>query len=132
MLCPYHDTHDLSGISERCYYCTTTDEEHAYLQKLARLCQVLEVPTKIYRYEGSSNVYISRIRKENSYVSHRAEIIPPRQKHTSNALDHVHQHIRTQKAVPDAYLRYLSTFIQPEDFCTVEELCLFSSRKETR
>jgi len=143
MLCPFHwDDHDRSKetLQERkkCYYCTTPLEDHLYLQKLTQKVADLKLGQKKYISSPSSNVYNSRLRKENTCSSRCAEVIPPQQKHSSTALAIVHDHIREKAAhnthfrAPGAYLHYLSTIIQPEDFCTAEELCLFPERKTTR
>jgi hypothetical protein len=129
MDCPYHDTHD---PEKGCFYCSTTDEEQVFYQKVSKQVENINIATKTYRYDGSPNVYNSRIRKEHIHSSRRAEVIPLTQKRIPNALDRVHQYICAQKTVPDAYLRYLSTCIQPEAFCNDGELSLLRKQVHTK
>jgi hypothetical protein len=131
--CPYHDSHDFDGLRERCYYCITTVEERATIQKITTQIRNVQLAQKKPTFSGTSNVYIVRKEKSNT-VSGRVEVIPHKQKHTPNAIDRVHRHISTiannhatQMAVGH-YLQYLSQIIPPETFCTESELSLLRKR----
>ncbi|SRR6266566_7588750 len=138
--CSQHDMHDVDPTCQDCKRARAykpTAEEYAYLQKLTQQIRNLQRGQKKPTFSLPSNVYISRIRKENSHTTHHAEVIPPRQKHTPNAIDRVHHHISTltvdhavQMAVGH-YLQYISQTIPPESFCTDGELSLLRKQVHT-